>query len=450
MLTCFNIRDHGAVGDGVTNDAVAIQAAIDACHAGGGGTVLVPAGATYLSGSLVLKSFVDLHVERGAVLQASGDWADITERRVVTALSSGVVRADTPESGQFLAAYGATQVSVSGAGTIDGAGRHYVLEDLGPIYRMPVERPFTVFFIDCTRVSLRDVTIVDPALWTIRLTGCSDVLVHGITIDGDMRLPNGDGLDLDHCRDVRVSDCRISCSDDAISLKTCEEFPDAGPCENITVTGCVLTSRSSALVVGVDSCDTIRDVVFTSCVVRSSHRGLSVNLGQAARYENILFSDIVVETELFDDRWWGRGEPIYVSAMPWHDEIGTVGNVRFRNILARGENGVHIEALHPGLISGVVLEDVRVELRAPRTERGGRYDRRPYTSGQEIYDHPTNGFHLVNADDVTLRNCEVVFAGQPQKHWGHALEAVGCRDLVVDNLRGESAFPDRLPAIRRA
>jgi polygalacturonase len=80
MTTTFNIRDFGALGDGVTNDAAAIQAAIDAAHQNGGGTVFVPAGATFLSGSIVLKSNVELNVERGATLQASGEWGDITER----------------------------------------------------------------------------------------------------------------------------------------------------------------------------------------------------------------------------------------------------------------------------------------------------------------------------------------------------------------------------------
>ena len=440
MPTTFNIRDYGAIGDGITNDARAIQAAVNACEENGGGTVLIPAGSTYLSGSLVLASHVELHVERGATLQASGDWADITERSTVSALSSGVVTGESQESGQFITARGATNLAITGAGTIDGGGRHYILEDLGAIYRMPVSRPFAVFLIDCTEVSLSDTLYRDGALWTVRLTGCENVRIHGIRIDG------ADGIDLDHCRNVRISDCNIRCPDDGISLKTCEEFPDAGPCENIVVTNCVIETRSSALVVGVDALDPIRNVVFDNCVIKTSHRGLSVNMGQASMYENILFSNIVIETQIFDDAWWGRGEPIYISAMPWHDEVGQVHNVRFVNILAKGENGVYIEALRPGLIDGILLDNVRVEVDKWGDERGGRYDRRPYTSGEDIFDHPTTAFYIANASNVTVRNCEAVWGANRQEYFGAALETINVEDLIVEGFVGDSAFPDHIPA----
>jgi len=449
MTTTFNIRKFGAVGDGKSNDAPAIQAAIDAATENGGGTVLVPAGATYLSGSIVLKSNVELHVERGATLQASGDWALITEHHTVSALSSGVVNESTQQSGLFIAAYRATNIAVTGAGTIDGAGRHYVLEDLGPIYRMPVNRPFTLFFIDCNDVTLTDTLYRDGALWTVRLTGCESVLIHGIRIRGDMKLPNADGIDLDRCRNVRVSDCDIRCPDDAISLKACEEFPDSGPCENITVTNCVLETKSSALVIGVDATSPIRNVVFDNCVIKSSHRGLSVNLGQDSLYENILFSNIVIETRLFDDSWWGRGEPIYVSAFPWQEEIGRIRNVRFVNIFARSENGVHIAAHRPGLIDGIVLENVRVEIDKWSDIEGGHYDRRPFSGADQIYAHPTSAFHIDTASNVTLRNCVAAWGPNRQDYFAHALETINAESVSVEGFVGESAFPDRLAAIVR-
>ena len=447
MTTYFNIRDFGAVGNGTTNDALAIQAAIDVAHDNGGGTVLVPAGGTFLSGSIVLKSNVELHVERGATLQASGDWVDITERHTVSALSSGVVTGASEESGLFIAAYNASNIAVTGAGTIDGAGRHYVIEDLGPIYRMPVSRPFTLFFIDCTDVTLTDTLYKDGALWTVRLTGCESVLIHNIRIRGDMKLPNADGIDLDRCRDVRVSDCDIRCPDDAISLKTCEEFPDSGPCENITVTNCVLETRSSALVIGVDAVAPIRNVVFDNCVIKNSHRGLSINLGQDALYENILFSNIIVETRVYDESWWGRGEPIYVSAFPWQTEIGRVRNVRFVNILARGESGVHVSADRPGLVDGLLFDNVRVEVDKWSDIEGGLIDRRPYSGEPKVFAHPISGFHIDQAANVILRNCEVVWGGNRQEYFAHAIEAVNAHGLQLEGFKGESAFPDRLPAI---
>lgn len=440
-MTTFDIREFGATGDGVTNDAKSIQSAIDACAESGGGTVLVPSGLVFVSGSIVLRSHVELFLERGAVLQASSEWSHYTERFIVSALSSGEVHQDTQAAGMFITARDAVDIAITGAGVIDGGGRFFITEDLGYIYTCPNNRPFTVFFIGCSQVTLRETTFRQGALWTIRLTGCDDVLVHGIGIDGDLKMPNCDGIDLDRSRNVRISDCHISCGDDAISLKTCEEFPEYGACENITVTNCTIVTTSSALVVGVDATAPISNVVFDNCVIQASHRGLSVNLGQEGWFENILFSNMVIETRIFDTHWWGRGEPIYVSAFPWHDKVGTIRNIRFVNVVARSENGAYIAGFEPGLIDGILLENVRIQLAKWSRWPGGHYDRRPFLQGEAIYEHPTSGIHVDTASNVTIRNCEVAWGENPPAYFRHALEAVNAENLVIDNLTGQSAHP---------
>ena len=118
-MPTIDIRDHGALGDGTTNDAPAIQSAIDACHAAGGGRVLIPSGATYLSGSIELRSNVELHVERGAVLAGAPDPAAYTARLEVGALSGGVVNDQNDAALAFITANGATDVAITGGGRID-------------------------------------------------------------------------------------------------------------------------------------------------------------------------------------------------------------------------------------------------------------------------------------------------------------------------------------------
>ena len=163
---------------------------------------------------------------------------------------------------------------------------------------------------------------------------------------------------------------------------------------------------------GVDAVADIRNVVVSNCVIRSSHRGLAVNLGQEGSFENILFSDCIVETRHFDRGWWGHGKPIYVNVGAWHNAVGRLRNVRFRNILCRSENGAYIGSDAPGLIAGVVLDGVRIELDRWSRWPAGEYDRRPTPNGPEVYAHPTSGIHIDTATDVTLRNCEVVWAGR--------------------------------------
>jgi len=441
-MAIYDIRQHGAVGDGVANDAAAIQTAIDACSDAGGGTVLVPAGSTFRTGSIELRSHVELHVERGAVLAGSADPADYTARLDVGALSGGVVDDQNDAALMLITARAAADIAITGAGTIDGAGKHFITEDLGTIYRCPNQRPFTVFFIGCERVTMRDIRLQDAALWCVRLSGCENVLIHGITIDTDLKYPNADGIDLDRCRRVRISDCDISSGDDGISLKTCEEFAGYGPTSDVVIANCTICSTSSAIVVGVDATDDISDVIVSNCVVRSSNRGLAVNLGQQGYFSNILFTDCIVSTRLFDRGWWGHGEPIYVSVGAWHDTVGRLRNVRFRNILARSENGAYIAADAPGLIEGVVLEGVRIEIDRWTRWPGGEYDRRPTETGPEVYTHPTAGIFIDTATDVTVRNCEVVWATSLDT-FAHAVEAIDVTGLVVEGLRGRAAHPEQ-------
>lgn len=440
-MPIYDILEFGALGDGNSNDAPAIQRAIDACSAAGGGTVLVPAGKTYQSGTLIMKSNVELHVERGGALQASPNLADYTVHFIVGALSAGALQPNQSGANMFITAERAENIAFSGAGTIDGGGRFFVEEDLGYIYSMKAGRPFTFFLLGCNNVVLRDLTIHDGALWTVRLSGCKDVLIHGIHIENDLKLPNNDGIDLDRCRNVRISDCNIISGDDCIVLKTCEETASYGStCENITVTGCTLISTSSALIVGCECREPMRNIVFDACTIRSSHRGLAIRLSEASDIENVLFSNMVIETRIFHEKWWGRGEPIIVSALPWDRErgIGQVRNVRFVNILARSEHGIYIEGWCPDRVESIYLENVRLEIDKWSKWPGGRFDRRPCPD-EALPEHPTTGVYIKNATGVTLRNVEIVWGQNRPDYFGEAIEVHHVNNLVLDNFTGSSA-----------
>ena len=440
-MTGRSVMDHGAAGDGQTMDTAAVQSAIDAAHAAGGGTVILPAGRTYLVGSITLRSHVELHVERGAVLQGSSRWEDYTARFRVGALSNGVVVQTTETSAALLTAREATGIAITGGGIIDGAGAAFVEGGDDDILVMPNERPFLAFLLGCNNITIRDVTLRDSALWTLRLTGCTDVAIHAVRIRADVRLPNSDGIDVDRCRRVRISDCDIDCGDDAISLKTCDEWPEYGPCEDITVTGCILSSRSSALVVGVDVSAPIRNVIFSSCVISRSHRGLSVTIGTGAQgvIENVLFADMIVETQLYAPGWWGGGEPIFVRAAAWQDDVGRISHVRFRNVLARGEGGAVIWAERTGLIHDIHLDGIRLEL-GRATTWPMRRDLRPARGGGPHH-QVVPALDVHRAADVRLSDCEIHWRGDELDDYGSGLVAQDTPGLVVDGLRGSAAHP---------
>jgi hypothetical protein len=189
--------------------------------------------------------------------------------------------------------------------------------------------------------------------------------------------------------------------------------------------------------------------IVSSCVICSCHRGLVVNLGQEGSFCNILFTDCIVETRHFARGWWGHGEPIYVSVGAWHAVVGRLRNVRFRNILARSENGAYIAADAPGLIEDAVLDGVRVVLDGVRVVldgvrvgldrwsgwAGGEYDRRPTSNGREVFAHRTAAIRIDTASDVTLRDCEVVWDARPDD-FGYAVGALDVDGLVIEGSRG--------------
>ena len=236
-MSTHDVLTYGAVGDGQTNDAHAIQAAIDACHAAGGGTVL-PAGRTYLSGSLELRGQTEFRVERGATLLASPNYADYRPEHFSDIISGGLIDTDSELSRRaWLTAFEAHDLSITGGGVIDGHGRAFILADLGGICQMRgpqgeeqyQARPYSLNLIGCQRLDMGGLTIRDGAYWTLRLMGCQDVTISHLRLHNDLRIPNNDGIDLDRCKRVRISDCDIVAGDDAICLKACRSTAATGP-----------------------------------------------------------------------------------------------------------------------------------------------------------------------------------------------------------------------------
>ncbi len=447
-MAVHNIRDYGAVGDGVTLDTRALQTAIDTCSASGGGRVLVPSGGTYLCGTFEMKAHVELYVERGAVLEASGNPADY--RTVQTPAShKGVGYPDLGASITFIAAYGVDDIAFTGGGVIDGGGRKFIAERLPHIYRMQAQRPFTAVLIGCQNVTFQDIVVRDGAMWTLRFSGCNDVLIQGIRLLNDLKLPNSDGIDIDQCRNVRIANCHIVAGDDCICMKSCANAGDFGACENITVVGCTLVSTSTALMVGCEAFAPMRNIIFDSCVIQSSNRGLGIHHSHNSLIENVTFSNMVIETRLFHHDWWGRAEPIYICAMPWTPDIqmGSVRHVRFSNILCRGENGVFVYGWEQHTLQNIVFDQVRVELNKTSKIAAGRQDLRPFAGGDDMPEYPYSGFLIRNATGVTLRNCEVAWGDQRPDCYHHAVEAINVADLVIENFKGESAQPDTYAAI---
>jgi hypothetical protein len=368
-MTTFPITGHGARPG--ADCTAAVQAALDACAAAGGGRVLVPSGATCVCGTIRIGARTTLWVEPGAVLRASGDLDAFTGR----VFDSGEEKDKRP----WITARDADDIAIGGGGIIDGNAPAFITGDLGPIYAAERSRPAMTCFVGCRRMRIRDVTFRDSPNWTLHFTGCDDVVVDGVTILNDLKYPNCDGIDPDHCRNVRISNCHIEAGDDCIVIKNTRPFARYGPTENIVVTNCTLVSTSAAIKIGTESAGDFRNLLFSNCVITRSNRGLSIQLRDEGNVENVRFANMVIETRRFADAWWGCAEPIYLTSVPRNPEtrVGRIRHVRFSGIRARSQNGIFIMAHQPGGIRDLALDDVDVEIAADSPLPNGSYDLRP-------------------------------------------------------------------------
>lgn len=415
----FNVKDFGAVGDGKTDNAVAIQKAIDACNSAGGGTVLFPSSAVYLSGPFEVKSHVTIRIDEGAKILASPD------ERIYT---KSAFRDNPGEGSMWISGEDIENFSITGNGIIDGNGIAFMGAELDDSYELkPFDktdpRPHVLTIIKGRNIRIHDVHIGNSAYWTIHLIGCDDVVISGITLQNSLKVRNSDGIDIDHSRNVRISDCFIESGDDCICLKNRREYDDMGICENITVTNCILTSRSCAIKIGSENMDTIQNVLFNNCIIKKSNRGVGIQNRDEGVVNNIVFSNMIIEGQFFSDVWWGKAEPIYVTAYrrakstgkdanlrfpkgATEGSVGKVTNIYFTNIKCFSENGVFVSAESKDKINNVVFDNVDLTINKTTNFPGGIYDVRPadvegFIKGQ------TFGFYFESAENIVLRNSSV-------------------------------------------
>jgi hypothetical protein len=371
-----SILDHGAIADGVTNDAPAIQRAIDFVQAAGGGRVIIPAGSRVLAGSFQLKSHIDFHVAEGAVLLS----ATTKEAFPKKVFSFG----EEADKRLWIGAENATDITMSGAGTIDGQCRAFALGETEYIFT-PTHtwRPALTCFENIRGITVRDLTFRDAANWTLHFCGCEDVDVHDVKIFNNLKFPNADGIDPDHCRRVRIRGCHIVSADDCIVLKNTAPFMDYGPCEDIEITDCRLESASAAFKIGSESHCDFQRIRMSNCTIERSNRGLALQLRDRGNVRDVEFRDISISTQRFAPVFWGCGEAIYVTALPRKAQtvVGRITDVRFYHINCEAENGVVIYGDPDDRIDNLVFEKVHVGI-VKRTEwPSGMFDLRPFQDG---------------------------------------------------------------------
>ena len=432
--TDFFARDFGARPDGVTLNTASLQAAIDFASANGGGRVILDNG-DYVSGTIYLKNDVTLHIEKGASLMSSLNPFDF-------------VRDQDAGWTSLVFAIKQRNVGVTGEGMINGRGfdvaTRYVdfvhlglIDDpLGLDRVREILRPENLHFYKCDNITIKNITLKDPASWNQQYDKCSNILVDGVKVDAKSYW-NNDGIDIVDSRDVVIRNCYFDAADDVYCFKS---HSNDGVSENILVENCVGRSSANGIKFGtytrgkfkhfrfknITIFDTYRSAITIASVdgaqiedveidsLRSIHTGnpiflrtgtRNVNEGQTAYLKDIVIKNMYAEVPL-DKPDAGYGYEGPVEDLPRNvcpSIIAGLPGLRIENV--RMEN---IEIVYPGhadpeyAYAGTSKEEL-----AAIEEQETRYPE--FSNWKEL---PAWGFYIRHADGITFDNVKLTVAGE--------------------------------------
>ena len=436
----FNILDYGAKPEAGFVNTKAIQAAIDACAANGGGQVIVPMG-EFLTGGIRLQSHVHLFLEAGAVLHASANADDYV---AVKNLASE----PKCDLGALVYANGAEDFSIDGYGTLLGNGH----EDWGAWWGISTYLPFrvvTILLEECKSFQLLNFTIRFSDMWTVHLHRCEDVRVYGITIRNNFRHLNSDGIDPDSCKNVVISDCNIHAGDDCICLKS--TVPDA-PCENVVVSNCILVSPSTAIKLGTESHSAFRDVHFTNCIVKDSSIGVGIFVKDGALVERVSFSNMTLECAAREKI--KPVNPLFIDVEKRHEDskIGKVRDIQFSNLQISAGSGALLQGMPESHLENITISDVtfrashEVDFSVRKKQLGGKRT----TKGDERdtkYIRKPAYMAIAHVDGLTVRNLTVAQEGGASNMAMSALYLHDVSDKELSAIRHKGANGAQAPVI---
>ncbi|MBO6191459.1 MAG: glycoside hydrolase family 28 protein [Prevotella sp.] len=417
-----NLKDFGAVGDGITLNTEAFAKAIDALLQKGGGKLVVPQGVWH-TGPIVLKSHINLHLNAGAVILFA---ADETLYPLIDTSFEGL---DTRRCQSPLSANGATDIAITGKGVIDGNGQYWrpvkkgkVTEnhwkellaipgsqEMKPGYWVPSAgyakgeqganmnvpnaktdaewnaikrfvRPVMVSLVKCKNVHLKGVIFQNSPAWNLHPLMCENVIVEDVLVRNPSFAQNGDALDLESCKNALIINSRFDAGDDGICIKSGKDADGRRrgiPCENVVVKGCTVFAGHGGFVVGSEMSGGVKNILVDQCQFLGTDVGLRFKStrGRGGIVENIYIknismTDIKTDAITFNMYYGGKSvaemladgdNPDNVTKMPVNEETPIFRNIDIKNVICNGAGrAMEFNGLPEMPIDGISLKDITI------------------------------------------------------------------------------------------
>lgn len=407
------ISGEGAVGDGKTLNTEIIQKAIDRVFENGGGTVIIPKG-EFLTGSLIMKSGVTLELQKGAILIGSKNSADYHSIKPdFVALRTGQA------TKQLIFAEGQNDIAIIGEGTIDGQGDAFGRAEKGD--EPGITRPHGIQFINCENVRIENVTMKNSGGWMQHYLACKNLRIKGIKVYNHCNY-NNDGIDIDGCEDVIITECVIDSDDDAIVLKS----TSPARCKNVIVSNCVIKSHCNSLKLGTESTGGFENIAFADCTISPSEdndpiygtlRGqsaISVEMVDGGALVGVVVDNITItETDCPIFIRLGNRARKYTSSAP-DPGMGVLKNVIISNVYATTTSKIssQITAIPGEYAENIILSDIIINNLSTGTPEEAKIQLRendqgyptPTTFGEVI---PASGFFVRHIKNISFNDVQI-------------------------------------------
>ena len=450
----FNVNDFGATGKKTDDARPAIQKAIEAA-AVKGGTVYLPPG-EYTSGTIFMRSHVNLYLEAGATLYASEKPADFAVQKVKSK--------DALIFGEKL-----EDISIEGRGTIDGQQKYFwendTLESEGWPHKMmqikmggsvrrsypaghPKQQdyPHLLWLGECNNVRITGLSWLHSPSWSFALFACSRVVIDGIYIYTSLQdAVWADGIDIVSCHDISISNSTLATGDDCIAI-VCG-IPEWGPdypTENITITNCRFSSASAGIKLTEGNSRLVQHIVVSNCTIFNCNRGITLQIATGGTVRDVVFSNITMDLHRYDWFWAGDGNAFNIEIhrpSEWNQEPpklgepgpGLIKDVIFRDIIVHCQGTSKIEGHPERWLEGITFDNIKFFISSDPS--------RPY-------DLATSAMIFRRARNLKLRDIEVQWEKPAYDKWQSALLVEDVDGLQLEGFMGNAAWPEQYtPAV---